>query len=191
METEKDTFTGPSFPLRNRLARLCWNIVWLLCFRYTPVFLHAWRAAVLRAFGARVGRRAHVYPAVRIWAPWNIEVGEEAGIANDVILYSQDRISIGRRAVVSQGSHLCTGTHDHARPGHPLVTRPIRVGDLAWVAAEAFLLPGVAVGEGAVIGARSLVTRDMPAWTICAGHPCRPLRKREWKGDPVTVTNIR
>lgn len=138
---------------------------------------------MLRVFGARVGRNAHVYPGVRIWAPWNLEVGEEAGIANGVILYSQDRITIGRRAVISQGSHLCTGTHDTADPGHRLLTAPIRVGELAWVAAEAFLLPGVEVGVGAVIGARSVVTRDMPAWTICAGNPCRPLRKREWRHD--------
>jgi len=190
MAHNQDTFTGPSFPLRNRLARLVWNLAWVLFFRFTPVFLHAWRAALLRAFGARVGRGAHVYPGVRIWAPWNLEVGAEAGIADGVTLYSQDRITIGRRAVVSQGSHLCTGTHDHARPGHPLVTRPIRVGDLAWVAAEAFLLPGVAVGEGAVIGARSVVTRDMPAWTVCAGNPCRPLRKREWTDDFGTGTDI-
>lgn len=178
-----DTYTGPSFPLRNRLARLGWNLVCAILFRHTPVFMHAWRAWLLRAFGARVGRNAHVYPGVRIWAPWNLEVGEEAGIANGVILYSQDRITIGRRAVISQGSHLCTGTHDHSRPGHPLLTKPISVGELAWVAAEAFLLPGVEVGAGAVIGARSVVTRDMPAWTICAGNPCRPLRKREWRHD--------
>jgi len=183
MKPDTDTFTGPSYPLRNRLARLVWNLSWSLFFRPSPVPLHGWRAWLLRAFGARIGRRAHVYPGVRVWAPWNLEVGEEAGIASGVTLYSQARITIGRRAVVSQGSHLCTGTHDYARRGHPLVTKPIRVGDHAWVAAEAFLLPGVAVGEGTVIGARSVVTHDMPDWTICAGNPCRALRKREWVDD--------
>jgi putative colanic acid biosynthesis acetyltransferase WcaF len=184
-----DTFTGPSFPLRNRLARLAWNLACAILFRPTPVFMHAWRAWLLRAFGARVGRHAHVYPGVRIWAPWNLEVGEEAGIADGVILYSQDRIMIGRRAVISQGAHLCTGTHDTSHPWHPLMTKPISVGEQSWVAAEAFLLPGVSGGAGAVIGARSGVTRDMPAWMICAGNPCRPLRKREWSHDIRTGTD--
>lgn len=178
---ETDTHTGPSFPLRNRIARACWNMVHLFLFRPSPVFLHGWRSWLLRCFGAKVGRCVHVYPGVRIWAPWNLVIGDEAGIGNGAILYSQDLIHIGRRAVVSQGAHLCTGTHDHTRPEHPLRTRPISIGDHAWVAAEAFVHPGVVIGEGAVIGARAVVHRDMPAWMVCAGHPCRPVGPRKWQ----------
>lgn len=174
-----DTFTGPSFPLRDRMARAVWISVWTLLFKPSPVFLHGWRRWLLRRFGAKVGRGAHVYPGARIWAPWNLEVGVEAGVANGTILYSQDRIRIGRRAVVSQGAHLCTGTHDYNRQGSPVVTRPIEIGDHAWVAAEAFLHPGVVIGEGAVIGARAVVTNDMPDWTVCAGHPCKPIKPRQ------------
>ena len=133
---------------------------------------------MLRAFGARIGRGVHVYPAVRIWAPWNLEIGDESGIGNGANLYAQDRIRIGRRVVISQGAHLCTGTHDYRVPGYPLRTRPIDVGDHAWVAAEAFIHPGVRIGTGTVIGARAVVTRDMPDWMICAGHPCTPLKPR-------------
>lgn len=175
------THRDPSFPLSNRLARAMWNLVWHLLFRPSPVIMHGWRRWLLRRFGAMVGKGAHIYPAVRIWAPWNIEVGEEAGVGGCAILYSQDRIRIGRRAVVSQGAHLCTGTHDHEREGHPLVTRPIEIGDHAWVAAEAFIHPGVVIGEGAVIGARAVVIEDMPSWTVCAGHPCKPLKPRRMK----------
>lgn len=176
-----DTHKDPSFPLANRLARAAWNLAWSVLFVPSPVFMHGWRRWLLRRFGAVVGRGAHIYPGVRIWAPWNIEVGEEAGVGNGAILYSQDRIRIGRRAVVSQGAHLCTGTHDYTRVGLPLLTRPIEVGDHAWVAAEAFVHPGVVIGEGAVIGARAVVTGDMPSWTVCSGHPCRPVKPRRMK----------
>ena len=178
-----DTHTGPSFPLTNRLARAGWNLVRILFFRPSPVFMHGWRRWLLRRFGATVGKGAHVYPGARIWAPWNLDIGEEAGVGNGAVLYSQGRIRIGRRAVVSQGAHLCTGTHDYERRGHPLVTRPIEVGDRAWVAAEAFVHPGVTIGEGAVVGARSVVVDDMPPWTVCAGHPCRPVRPRRMDGS--------
>ena len=99
-----------------------------------------------------------------IWAPWNLEAGDQCGVANRVILYNQARIRLGRRVVISQGAHLCTGTHDYEDPGFPLRAEPIVVGDQAWIAAESFVHPGVVIGEGAVIGARSVVTKDVPPW---------------------------
>lgn len=179
MSVNTDTHTGPSFTMRNRLLRLFWLINYTIFFRLSPPPLYAWRSFLLRCFGAKVGPGAHVYPGVKIWAPWNLEVGEEAGIANGVILYSQGKITIGKRAVISQGSHLCAGTHDFNDPGLPLITKPITIGDHAWVTAEVFIHPGVAIGEGCVIGARSVVTKDMPEWTICAGFPCKPIKERK------------
>ena len=129
-------------------------------------------------FGAKVGKGVHVYPRVKIWAPWNLELGDECGIANDVILYSQDKIKLGYRAVVSQGSHLCCGTHDYTERGNPLITAPITLGDHAWVAAESFIHPGKTIGEGAIVGARSVVTKDIPSWMVCAGNPCVPIKPR-------------
>lgn len=123
----------------------------------------------------------HVYPGVKIWAPWNLHIGDETGVANGVTLYSQGLIAIGKRVVISQGAHLVAGTHDYTDPGFPLITFPITVKDHVWVAAEAFLHPGVTIEEGAVIGARSVVTKDMPAWMVCAGHPCVPLKERNFK----------
>jgi putative colanic acid biosynthesis acetyltransferase WcaF len=178
MAVNEDTFTGPSFSMGNRVARSAWNLVQATLFRWSPRPLHAWRAGLLRLFGAHVGKGAHIYPGVRIWAPWNLWIGEEAGVADGAILYSQGRISIGKRAVVSQGAHLCAGTHDFEKEGFPLVTKPITIGAHSWIAAEAFVHPGVEIGDGSVIGARAVVTRDMPAWTVCAGHPCAVLRER-------------
>jgi putative colanic acid biosynthesis acetyltransferase WcaF len=178
MSINTDTHTGASFSLGNRLARVGWSLVQGTVFRWSPRPLHGWRSFLLRLFGAKVGRGAHVYPGAKIWAPWNVEIGDETGVADGATLYSQGKITLGRRVVISQGAHLCAGTHDYEKRGFPLVTAPITVGDEAWIAAEAFVHPGVTIGEGAVIGARSVVTKDMPAWTVCAGFPCKPLKAR-------------
>jgi len=120
----------------------------------------------------------HVYPKVEIWAPWNLIIGDESGIANGVILYSQDKIIIGKRVVISQGSHLCTGTHNFYKKGFPLITKPITIGDQAWIAAEVFIHPGIVIGNGAVIGSRSVVTKNVNPWMVCSGFPCLELKKR-------------
>ncbi|ANE49265.1 WcaF family extracellular polysaccharide biosynthesis acetyltransferase [Flavisolibacter tropicus] len=175
----QNTYSGPSFSLKNRVKRVLWEFVALLFFRYSPKPLHIWRSFLLRCFDAKIGSNVHVYPKVKIWAPWNLELGDECGIANGVTLYSQGKIKIGKRTVISQGAHLCGGSHDYNQPGFPLITKPILIGDQVWVAAETFVHPGVIVGEGCVIGARSVVNTDMPAWMICAGHPCKPIKERQ------------
>lgn len=172
-------FTGPSFSWRNRFARALWNGVSFFLFRLSPRPFHAWRSTLLRCFGAQVGRNCHIYPAAKIWAPWNLLCGNEAGIADGAILYNQAKIQLGDRVVISQGAHLCTGTHRYTSPNFELVAQPIVVGANAWLCAEAFVHPGVKIGDGAVIGARAVVTKDMPAWTVCAGHPCIPIKPRQ------------
>ncbi|WP_134090043.1 WcaF family extracellular polysaccharide biosynthesis acetyltransferase [Olivibacter sp. XZL3] len=179
----QDTYTGASFSLANRLKRLLWNLVYLILFKFSPRPFHAYRAFILRCFGAQVGKGVHVYPGVKIWAPWNLVLGDECGIASGVELYSQGLITVGYRAIISQGTYICTGTHDYTKAGHPLYTLPITIKDKAWVAADCFVHPGITIGEGAVIGARSVVTKDMPAWMVCAGHPCKPLKERMMSGD--------
>lgn len=179
-----DTYTGPSFSLKNRLMRVLWGIVYIILFKYSPRPLHAWRVLILRCFGAKIGRGVHVYPNVIIWAPWNLEIGDESGIANGVVLYSQDKILIGKRVVISQGSHLCTGTHDYTKFGFPLFTKSIIIENFVWIAAEVFVHPGVQINEGCIIGARAVVTKDMPKWMVCAGHPCKAIKERVLETNP-------
>lgn len=176
----QDTYTGPSFSLKNRLARVVWNTTYVVFFRFSPRPLHGWRAMLLKLFGAKLGRNVHIYPGVKIWAPWNLEVDDDTGIANDVTLYSMGKITIGKRVTISQGTNICAGTHDYTQAGFPLLAIPITIGDYVWVAAESFVHPGITINNGAVIGARSVVTKDVPEWMVCAGHPCKPLKKREY-----------
>ena len=163
---------------KNYLMRLAWNIIYTLFFKFSPRPFHRWRSLLLRLFGTKTGRSCHVYPRAEIWAPWNLELGDCACIADNAIIYNQAPVYIGEKAAISQGAHLCTGTHDYRDPKFPLIAKPIKIEKNAWICAEAFILPGVTIGEGAVIGARSVVTKDMPAWSVCAGNPCRVIKKR-------------
>jgi putative colanic acid biosynthesis acetyltransferase WcaF len=174
----KDSYIQPSFSLKNRVARYLWEICCFLFFRFTPRFAHRWRAFVLRCFGAKIGAQSHIYSRVKIWAPWNLVIGDNVGIANEVNLYSQGKIIIGNRVTISQGSYVCTGTHDHTLKNHPLITKPINIQSNVWVAAECFIHPGVTIGEGAVVGARSVITKDLPQWSVCTGNPCLVVKKR-------------
>jgi len=161
--------------------RIAWSIVYIFFFRYTPRPLHRWRTFILRLFGAQLGKHCHVYPKVDIWAPWNLVMEDEASMANGVTCYTMGKIKLGKRVVVSQGSHLCSGTHDYTDPNFQLYADPITIGADSWICTESFIGPGVTIGEGAVIGARSVVTKDMPEWMVCAGNPCKPIKKREMK----------
>lgn len=172
---------GPSFSLRNRIERTIFILVWCLAASWTPPPLHRWRVAILRAFGARIGNGVRIYGSTRIWHPAHLSVGTGTIIGPNVRLYNQGTISIGANAVISQGAHICASTHDVSDPYFQLVLRPIRIEDAAWVAAEAFVGPGVTVGNGAILGARGAAFRDLAPWTIFGGNPARPLKPRRFR----------
>jgi putative colanic acid biosynthesis acetyltransferase WcaF len=133
---------------------------------------------LLRLFGARIERGAHPYPNAKIWAPWNLTMEEDSCLANDVDCYCVAKVTIGRNAVVSQYSYLCTASHDYEAADFQLVSAPIVIHSSAWIAADCFIGPGVEVGEGAVVGARSTVVRDVPAQAVVVGNPARIVRFR-------------
>jgi putative colanic acid biosynthesis acetyltransferase WcaF len=171
--TNRHELTARKIGAMNRVARALWQVVWLLLFRPSPTSFHVWRRVLLRCFGASIGRGAHPYPSARIWAPWNLVMGDDSCLAHYVDCYSVDLVHLGPRVTVSQYSYLCTASHDYTKRAMPLVTGPIRIKADAWVTAGVFVGPGVTIGEGAVVGARSTVTRDVAPWAIVAGSPPR------------------
>jgi putative colanic acid biosynthesis acetyltransferase WcaF len=176
---DPDIFAGaPSFPLGNRILRAGWTLAWFLLAAWTPPPFRPWRILLLRLFGARVDRTANVYASARIWYPPNLEMAAYAALGPRVVCYNMAPVSIGERVVVSQGAHLCAGTHLVDDPGFRLVARPISIGPRAWVAADAFVGPGVRVGAGSVLGARGVTVKDLDPWTIYAGNPARAIRRR-------------
>jgi putative colanic acid biosynthesis acetyltransferase WcaF len=164
--------------LRNRLSRAGWAVAYHLLFRPSPRPFHAWRRFLLRRFGARLGRNARVFSSARIWAPWNLRMGDHSTIGPYVDCYCVAPVCIGSQSVISQYCFLCTASHDFEKPRRPLRAIPITIGGQVWLAADVFVGPGVAIGEGTVVGARSSVFRDLPSWRICIGTPARPVRER-------------
>jgi putative colanic acid biosynthesis acetyltransferase WcaF len=170
----------PSFSVANRSARALWQLMWILMFRFSPRPLHAWRRLILLAFGAKVGQGCRVYPRVRVWAPWQLELGERVLIGDGVDLYNMAPISIGDECIISQGAHLCGGSHDIDSPNFQLIARPITLGCNVWICAEAFVGLGVCIADGCVIGARSVLTRSVDEpWSVWTGNPARKKRMRE------------
>lgn len=169
----------------SKCLRVLWNAVWLLLFRPTPrgnVF-RPWRILLLKLFGADVRWSSNVLPTCRIWQPWKLTMGAYACLSENVDCYAVGRVVIGDQATVSQGVRLCTASHDIASRTMELVTRPIVVEPSAWVAGWSIVLPGVTVGEGAVVAAGSVVTKNVEPWTVVGGNPAKFIKKRELKDD--------
>lgn len=169
---------GPTYSLANRAFRGGWMLTWLLFASWTPPMLHKWRRMLLRLYGAKVAPNAVIYGSVKIWYPPNLEVGQFAILAPGVTVYCVEKITLHDYAIVSQGANLCSAGHDIEDIHFQTVARPITIGRRAWVAAEAFIGPGVTVGEGAVLGARGCAFRDLDPWMVYGGNPARALKPR-------------
>ncbi|HZB87465.1 MAG TPA: putative colanic acid biosynthesis acetyltransferase [Terracidiphilus sp.] len=174
-----DPYLRPSFSLGNRLRRTAWNLCWLLLYRPSPRPLHAWRALLLRAFGATIGPNCHFYPASKIWAPWNLRCADQVTAGDEAEIYNPAPMRFGSHAIVSQGAYLCGATHDFDDPAFPLLAYAMHIGAYAWICARACVGPGVNVGEGAVLGMGSVAARDLDAWSVYAGSPAIKVKERK------------
>jgi len=168
------------YPRREVLWRCAWALVQATLFRWSPRPCHGFRARLLRLFGAEIPAPGQVvvFPTVRITFPWRLTLEPHAMIGPNVIIYNLERVTLRRGANLSQHCHLCAGTHDYLRWSMPLVAQPIVIGENAWLGADVFVGPGVTIGELCVVGARSVVVRDLPPRKVCVGHPCRPVKDR-------------
>jgi putative colanic acid biosynthesis acetyltransferase WcaF len=172
---------GPSFSFGNRLFRLFWGATWVFLAAWTPPVFVAWRRFLLRMFGARIHPTAMVYGSANVWYPPNLEMAEYSCLGPHVNCYSMAKISLGPYALISQGTQLCAGSHDIDDVNFQLIARPINVGPHAWVAAEAFVGPGVTIGEGTVLGARAVAFKDLAPWTVYVGNPAKITRERHFR----------
>lgn len=168
-----------TFTLKHRIQRLFWNCTWLMLAAWTPSFLWRWRGALLRAFGAKIHRTAIVRGSARIWWPGNLRMDAHSSLGPGVICYNVAQINIAAFAIVSQRAHLCTAGHNIDQQDFSLIATAIQIGTGSWIAAEAFVGPGVTIGEGAVLGARGVSFRDLEPWTVYAGNPAKPIRQRQ------------
>jgi putative colanic acid biosynthesis acetyltransferase WcaF len=173
---------GCSTPFtRSELAqRMVWRMVEATLFRWSPRAWHGFRARLLKLFGADITDpgKVVIFPTASIVFPAKLSLAERAMIGPNVKVYNLAAISLGRGANISQNTHLCAGSHDYKKWSMPLVAKPIVIGENAWIAADVFVGPGVSIGALCVVGARSVVIKDLPPSTVCAGNPCRVLKQR-------------
>jgi putative colanic acid biosynthesis acetyltransferase WcaF len=174
---------GATFSVRNRLSRLVWHFCWLTFAAWTPHRLQPLRRFILELFGARIHPTAMIRGSVRIWHPANLSVGAYASLGPGVICYDVAPITVMDHAIISQRAHLCTGTHAIDHPDFPLVAKPIVIGENAWIAAEAFVGPGVTIGKDAVLGARAVAFRDLETSGVYVGNPAVLRRHRKLPGQ--------
>jgi len=171
------------FPLKIKLKIYFWRLIQNSVFRASPNILRGFRRWLLRLFGATIAPTASIHNTTRIECPWNLEIGNYASIGEEVWVYALDKIIIGEYAVVGQRSLLLTGTHNFSDPEFHLITKPIVIGYGSWIAVGAILLPGVKIGALAVVGAGSVVTKNLPEQMVCAGNPCKPVKYRKFIKD--------
>lgn len=160
------------------LARVLWGGGGLI-FRMTPRPCWAVRNGILRLFGAKIGSNVRIHASTNIYFPWNLAIGSDSSIGEWALVYSLGKINIGQRTTISQRVHLCAGTHDFTNRTMPLIRPPIEINDDVWVCADAFVGPDVKIKDGAVVGACSVVVKDVPAWTVVAGNPAKHIKDRE------------
>ncbi|MBX9806177.1 MAG: putative colanic acid biosynthesis acetyltransferase [Flavobacteriaceae bacterium] len=171
-----------SFSLKNKISRLLWNFISLIVFRpFGSRVLKKWRVLVLKCFGAKIEWSSHIYASVKIWAPWNLEIGANSSLGPKVDCYNQGKISIGSNTIISQKTYLCASTHDYTKHDFPLVLKPIKIGNSVWIAADSFIGPSVVIGNNAVIAARSVVIKDVDQNTIVGGNPAKLIKSRSFE----------
>lgn len=170
------------FSTKNKLYRLLWTITKYLFFK--PFFLqifNSWRIILLRMFGAEIGDHSVVYSSANIWMPCNLEVGARCCIGPNTFVYNPAKITIGDKVTISQNCYLCGGSHDINTLSLDFISAPIEIKSFSWICANSFIMMGVTVEEGCVIGATSSLFKSTEPWSVYGGIPAKFIKKRTIK----------
>lgn len=155
---------------------LAWGVL-ELC----PTFV---RSLVFRAAFQKFGAVSWIDYGCYVRYPWKVSIGTMTSINRGCRFYPAfasgkgPQIVIGNNVALGPGVVLCTAGHDYTTLTLEDTRSAIVIGDRAWIGAHAIILQGVEIGEGSVVGAGSVVTRNVPAWTVVAGNPARHLKQR-------------
>lgn len=166
-----------NYKFKEYLGRFLWSFINPL-FKLSPRNFFAWRNFLLRLFGAKLGSNVHIYPSVSIFIPWNLSVGDYSSIGDWALIYNLGEVYLGDSVTISHKSHICSATHIYTKKDLPLQRKKIVIENYAWVCAEAFISPGITIGEGAVVGARSVVLSNVNKWEVVGGNPAKFIKKR-------------
>ena len=140
--------------------------------------MNSWRLFILKLFGANISGIPFVHSAVKIQIPWHLTMKHRSCLGDRSNAYSLGKIEVLEGATVAQEAYLCTGTHDFKDPSLQLITKPITIGKHSFIGARAMILPGISIGEQAIVGAMSVVSKDVPDHQIVAGNPAKNIGER-------------
>lgn len=167
-----------TIPRSDKIYRLIWRIISMFAFRpFSLPFFNFWRIFLLKLFGAKIDRNCHVYSSAYIPSPRNLKMGEHSTIGPEAKLHFGKTI-IGKKVTISQRAYLCSATHEIDSINTPFISGSIEVKDFAWIAAEAFVMNNIIIGEGAIVGARAAVYKNVDEWSVVGGNPAKFIKKR-------------
>ena len=160
----------------SRPKEAAWLAIKWLFFQTTLPWPPSFRSTLLRLFGAQIGQGVVIRANVNISFPWHLHIGDHVWIGEDVMILSLAQVTIESHVCISQRTFLCTGSHDYRKETFDLITRPITLRQGSWIAAQAFIAPGVEVGQGSVVSAGSIVTSSVPDHTVVRGNPATKIK---------------
>lgn len=172
-------YAQESYNRSDKYIRELWNLCWLIfAWPFPKSSAHKWKCMLLKFWGAKINYTCIVYNSAKIYKPWNLIMDDFSTIGTNTIIYNSTTIHIGKYSTISDGSYLCTASHDISSNTNEQIDKPIIIKDRVWIASQAFIGPGVNICEGAVVGARAVVFKDVDPWTVVAGNPAKFIKKR-------------
>ncbi len=167
------------FTFLQKVERLIWTIIYILVFKFSPRICFSWRSMLLRLMGAKIGSNCKIYPKVKIWLPKNLIIGDGVIIGDESNLYNIATITLASEVTISQEAFLCTASHNIESQNRELVSSPISIERGSWIFAGAFISMGIKIEEGSIVGARSVVIKNVAAFNVVAGNPAKVIKKRK------------
>ncbi len=170
-----------SFRGRSKVTVQLWWIVQATLFSWSPQFLYGWRAFLLRLFGAQIGKHVKVRSTVKVTYPWKVTIGDYTWVGDDCMLYSLGEIRIGSHVAIAHKVYFNTGGHEYDKKTFDIFFKPLVIEDECWITTDVYVAPGVTIGKGTIVGARSSVLKDLPGGKICVGTPAKPIADRPFQ----------
>lgn len=133
------------------------------------------RPTILRFFGATIGTGVTIRRGVRVHFPWNLEIGNDCWIGEEVWFINHEKVTIGSDVCISQRSIICSGSHDYRSPSLEYAHKQVILKDGAWVCLDAKVLPGVTIGECSVVSAGEIARKSLPDYSMLVRGQVRPI----------------